>query len=77
MAKKRLVRAVQKKDLDEFLRTAGLWDNMVDGKIECSRCNRKLSKEEIALFIIEKQKVKIFCSRVDCIEWGGEKNIAG
>ena len=47
MVKKRVIRAVQTRDLDEFLKNAGLWDDLVSGNLECSQCNRKLSKSSI------------------------------
>lgn len=74
MTKKRLIRAVHERDLDEFLQEAGLLDDLEAGRLRCAHCGEILTRNDISRFVVRKKVALVLCSRLLCYNWGGDED---
>ena len=76
MRKKRLIRAVYEKDLDEFLENAGLLTDFQQGNLRCVICEGVINNENISRFIIKDDTVLVVCIQSSCRELEGVEDDA-
>ena len=76
MRKKRLIRAVYEKDLDEFLENAGLLEDFQKGNLKCAICGDIINIENISRFVIQDGNILLVCIQPSCRELEGVEDIA-
>lgn len=62
------VHAIHIRDLEKNLRDLGLLEKINDGTIGCFNCGEKLEIQNIQCLFMEKDQIKVCCSKVDCFE---------
>lgn len=64
--KERIVKAVHEYDLEDFLQSAGLLQDLRNGDLRCSICGETLALRDIAKFVIRGGSVGVVCHQSSC-----------
>jgi hypothetical protein len=54
-------------ELTQLLKDTGRWDDLLNGQLHCSHCQRALTPETISGFIVEDGKYQFFCDLQECL----------
>ncbi len=73
--KKENIKLVSDSDLPLFLRSIGIYDSVVDGKVNCSKCGIKISIENVEAVFSNNGKIFIACGKPNCIRSIYERRI--
>ncbi len=66
--KKTNIKVVQDEKLEGYLRSIGIYQNVVGGKIHCAFCGKKITMENLQALYPENKNIKIVCSNINCIK---------
>jgi hypothetical protein len=59
--------AVHKERLEEFLKSIGLWEQLVKGELKCVFCGVPITVDNIGLIVPSKGKIVVCCSKSECM----------
>lgn len=59
---------VHERNLEQFLESLGLLDDIQNGKIECFNCKDKISLNNFQSVFPLKGKIKVCCSKFECFQ---------
>lgn len=65
---KREVKAVHKSELDEFLQSVEISEDIDQGKIRCVSCDEIVSRKNIGAVFGDSGEIKVLCNKVKCME---------
>lgn len=68
-----VIKAVHDVDLERILRKLGLYEKLVEGRLHCSICGRRLSLENLGGIYRDGDAVKLVCNRIECLVYAAEK----
>ena len=74
---KRTIKAIHEYDLEKFLESIGLLDNIRTGTIVCARCRKPVTLETFDSIGRFNDKLKTYCNRSDCRQTLEDDNFAG
>ena len=66
--RRRDIKAVHEQDLDLFLRSLGLLDDFLKGKLRCHFCNDFIDRENFRCVFPLGEQIRICCSKLDCFQ---------
>lgn len=64
---KEVIYAVHERDLDEFLKKEGLYEDILNEKIKCVVCGKTITIENFGGIYYKKGKAFIVCDSIECI----------
>lgn len=60
------IKAIHKKDLESILSHLGILDNISAGKVQCSKCGKVITIDNIQCILLENDEIKLCCNNLDC-----------
>jgi hypothetical protein len=66
MQDKKIFQAVHVNDLDVFLDSLGIKQDIESGVMLCLICNCKINRENLGLIFVIKGEIKICCNKPEC-----------
>ena len=62
------MRAIHSKDMEQYLKSLGVLDNVKAGKYKCEFCNNQITISGISCIYPENKQVKFCCNNAQCYE---------
>ena len=62
------IKAVHDDDLENFLRSIGLLNDMESEKIHCKFCNEKITMETLQAIFPDSGSINVICNHKSCIK---------
>ena len=61
------IQAIFESELKKVLLDLGLWENIVQGKINCYFCQNEITFDNLQYIIPRKNKIFISCNKPECV----------
>jgi len=55
------------KELEEFLKRNGVYDEFITGKIKCNYCGKIITFDSLGVIVVKKGKLRFTCNRLECL----------
>ncbi len=65
---KKTIPGVFDDDLETFLINIEEYNNVIDGKVKCKKCNTPITLNNISYIYPESGSIKFICSNPECIQ---------
>jgi hypothetical protein len=62
------LKAVQDNDLVGYLKSLGVYDDVLNGKITCVFCGEKINLDNLQALFPKDDKVAMVCSKIICLD---------
>lgn len=62
-----VIKAVHDNNLESFLRSLGIYENLIGGKIKCKFCSVIISLENLSSIFPDSGSIKLSCDKPGCI----------
>jgi len=66
-AKKMSIKALNKIDLETFLRGIGLLEAFASGELACCQCNATITRDNIGFIFPIHEKILVCCNNAECL----------
>ena len=66
--KKEIIKMVNENDLEKYLSSLGILEDINGGKIYCRFCGRKITLKNLQILFPYKNEILASCSRLICLE---------
>ena len=64
--KRKVINVISDVDLLEFLNTEGLYQDFIDEKIHCYKCDEIITKENIFSLFFDNDQIRFCCMKAIC-----------
>ena len=64
---KKIIKMVQEDDLVFYLKSLGIYQQILDKQIFCKYCNSLITLENLQALFPDENKISVFCSTIKCI----------
>lgn len=54
-------------DLTAFLKDVGKWDDLLTGRLQCDRCGKPVTLDDLAGFIVDEGNYRFLCNSDTCV----------
>ena len=58
---------IEEEDLTKLLKDIGRWDDLLNGNLHCSQCDKALTRENISGFIVSDGDYQFLCDSQTCL----------
>jgi len=66
--KKQIIKALHETDLDEFLKSLGFLDSLLNEQLSCSICGNTINKENLTCIYPAGSDIGFCCDKLSCYE---------
>jgi len=63
---RKILRAVYEKDIEKFLKSLGILEDIKNGRFSCHFCNEKVYFENFGGLIRIRGNLEFFCEKIEC-----------
>ena len=54
-------------DLKAHLQSYGIWEDVSEGKCQCSTCKQQVNLDNFGMFFLDESGYSVTCNSLDCI----------
>lgn len=65
--KRKPIKAVHSADLQNFLTSLGIWDDIQNGRMTCAVCGDVITIDNFQAVFPEEGKIRAICNKPDCM----------
>ncbi len=55
------------KELEEFLKRNGAYEEFITGKIKCKYCGETITSDNLGVILVKKGSLMFICNRLECL----------
>jgi len=66
--KREEIHAVHEENIDEFLRSIGLFEAIEKKELSCFCCNKKIGKDDFGCVFSYENKIRVCCDEIECLQ---------